>query len=93
MKYLKEWLIFEKYNSLDEYTNFVIDNLKKYNIFQSQMSDLIDRYYFEIEDAYNTGENPFQVSQKIAKDLNLETGGLFQYKMDGTNRSQAITYL
>jgi hypothetical protein len=95
MKYIKEWALFESYNSVDEFVYFVVNSLKKYNIFQSEMTDLIDRYYNEIEEAYNNGKQPFQVAEKIAKDLNLDSGGLMQYRVGGSHGAgyQEIKYL
>jgi hypothetical protein len=85
--------VLESYSSYEEFEYYVIDCLKKYNIFQSQMIFLIEKYYDLIQSAYDEGKQPLYVSEIIAKELNLSTGGLMQYKMDGTNRSQAITYL
>jgi hypothetical protein len=93
MKYIKKWTLFEKFNSIDEYIYYVTDNLKKYNIFQSEMNDLLNRYHDEIQASYDDGRQPFQVAQKIAKDLELDSGGLMQYKMGSINRFQEIKYL
>ena len=95
MKYIRKWSLFESYNSLDEFVYFVISSLKKYNILQSEMNDLIDRYYGEIKKAYNDGKQPFQVADKISKDLELDSGGLMQYRVGGTNGAgyREIKYL
>lgn len=93
MKYIKKWSIFERYSSIEEYTYYVIDGLKKYNIFQSEMNDLLNRYQSEIETAYDNGQQPFEVVKKIAKDLELSNGGLMQYKIGSGNRFQEIKYL
>ena len=85
--------ILESYSSYDEFEFYVIDALKKYNIFQSQMNYLLNFYSDIIKSAYDEGRPPLSVAETIAKELNLTTGGLMQYKMDGTGRSQSITYL
>lgn len=85
--------ILESYSSYDEFEHYVMDALKKYNIFQSQMNHFLDFYRDIIQSAYDDGRQPLSVAEEIAKELKLSTGGLMQYKMDGTNRSQAITYL
>ena len=85
--------VLESYSSYEEFEHYVMDALKKYNIFQSQMNHFLDFYHDIIQSAYDDGRQPLSVAQEIAKELKLSTGGLRQYKMDGTNRSQAITYL
>jgi hypothetical protein len=85
--------LLESYSSYVEFEHYVMDSLKKYNIFQSEMNHLIDFYTDIIKSAYDEGRQPLSVAEEIAKELKLSTGGLMQYKMDGTNRSQAITYL
>ena len=85
--------VLESYSSYEEFEHYVMDALKKYNIFQSQMNHLLEFYTDIIQSAYDEGRQPLSVAEEIAKELKLSTGGLMQYKMDGTNRSQAITYL
>ena len=85
--------VLESYSSYEEFEHYVMDALKKYNIFQSQMNHLLEFYTDIIQSAYDEGRQPLSVAEEIAKELKLDTGGLMQYKMDGTNRSQAITYL
>lgn len=86
--------VLESYSSYEEFEHYVMDALKKYNIFQSQMNHLLDFYHDIIQSAYDEGSiQPLTVAEEIAKELKLSTSGLMQYKMDGTNRSQAITYL
>ena len=85
--------ILESYSSYDEFEHYVMDALKKYNIFQSQMNHFLDFYHDLIQSAYDNGRQPLSVAEEIAKELKLSVVGLRQYKMDGTNRSQAITYL
>lgn len=85
--------VLESYSSYEEFEHYVMDALKKYNIFQSQMNHFLDFYHDIIQSAYDDGRQPLSVAEEIAKELKLSTGGLMQYKMDGTNRSQAITYL
>jgi hypothetical protein len=85
--------VLESYSSYEEFEHYVMDSLKKYNIFKSQMNHLLEFYSDIIQSAYDEGRQPLSVAQEIAKELKLSTGGLMQYKMDGTNRSQAITYL
>lgn len=93
MKYLKDWLVFESYSSYEEFEYYVMDALKSYNIYQSEMNHLLDFYHDIIQSAYDEGKQPLSVAQEIAKELQLRKVSLMQYKMDGTNRSQAITYL
>jgi hypothetical protein len=85
--------VLESYSSYEEFEHYVMDALKKYNIFQSQMNHLLEFYTDIIQSAYDEGRQPLSVAEEIAKELKLSTSGLMQYKMDGTNRSQAITYL
>ena len=85
--------VLESYSSYEEFEHYVMDALKKYNIFQSQMNHFLDFYHDIIQSAYDDGKQPLSVAEEIAKELKLSTSGLMQYKMDGTNRSQAITYL
>lgn len=85
--------VLESYSSYEEFKYYVMDYLKKYNIFQSQMNHFLDFYHDIIQSAYDDGRQPLSVAEEIAKELKLSVVGLRQYKMDGTNRSQAITYL
>lgn len=85
--------VLESYSSYEEFEYYVMDYLKKYNIFQSQMNHFLDFYHDIIQSAYDDGRQPLSVAEEIAKELKLSVVGLRQYKMDGTNRSQAITYL
>ena len=85
--------VLESYSSYEEFEYYVMDSLKKYNIFQSQMNHFLDFYHDIIQSAYDDGRQPLSVVEEIAKELKLSVVGLRQYKMDGTNRSQAITYL
>lgn len=93
MKHLKSWKIFEStYYSLEEYQNEILGFLKKYNLFPEQTRYLLDQYSDDIEEWYNTGKYSKDFAEKMAKDLNLSTGGMFQYKMTGGNRWQNIYY-
>jgi hypothetical protein len=92
MKYLKRFKIFETYNSIEEYTYYVVDNLKKFNIIQSQMNYLLDFYMDKVEFGYENGQNPFEIANKIAKELELDSGGKMQYNKIG-NKYQQINYL
>jgi len=85
--------VLESYSSYEEFEYYVMDYLKKYNIFQSQMNHFLDFYHDIIQSAYDDGRQPLSVAEEIVKELKLSVVGLRQYKMDGTNRSQAITYL
>jgi len=86
--------VLESYSSYEEFEHYVMDALKNYNIFQSQMNHLLDFYRDIIQSAYDEGSiQPLSVAQEIAKELKLSKSGLMQYKMDGTKRSHAITYL
>ena len=93
MKYLKNWKVFENaYSSIDEYQSEILGLLKKYNLFPEQIRYLLDQYSDDIEEWYSTGKYSKDFVEKIAKDLNLSTGGLMQYKMTGGNQWQNIYY-
>jgi hypothetical protein len=93
MKHLKSWKVFENtYSSLDEYQSEILGFLKKYNLFPEQIRYLLDQYSDDIEEWYNEGKYSKDFAEKIAKDLNLSTGGLMQYKMSGGNQWQNIYY-
>lgn len=87
MKHLKNWKVFEvAYSSLDEYQSEVMRFLKKYNLFPEQIRYLMDQYSDDMEEWYKTGKYSREFAEKIAKDLNLGTGGMLQYKMTGGNQ-------
>lgn len=92
MKYLKRFKIFEKYNSIEEYTYYVVNDLKKWNIVQSEMNYLIDYYMDKIKFGYENGKNPFEIANEISKELELDSGGNMQYKKIGS-KYQQINYL
>jgi hypothetical protein len=93
MKHLKNWKVFEStYSSLDEYQSEILSFLKKYNLFPEQTRYLLDQYSGDIEEWYNAGKYSKDFVEKIAKDLNLSTGGMLQYKMTGGNQWQNIYY-
>lgn len=93
MKHLKNWKFFENaYSSIDEYQSEILGFLKKYNLFPEQIRYLLDQYSDDIEEWYSAGNYSKDFVEKIAKDLNLSTGGLMQYKMTGGNQWQNIYY-
>lgn len=93
MNRIKSWKVFEmSYSSVDEYRNEVLSFLKKYNLFPEQTRFLMDRYSEEIRKWYEEGKYSRDFAEKIAKELNLVTGGIMQYKMTGGNRWQNIYY-
>ena len=93
MNHLKNWKFFENaYSSIDEYQSEILGFLKKYNLFPEQIRYLLDQYSDDIEEWYSAGKYSKDFVEKVAKDLNLSTGGLMQYKMTGGNQWQNIYY-
>ena len=93
MRHLKSWKFFESvYSSLDEYQSEILDFLKQYNLFPEQTRYLLDQYSDDIEEWYNAGKYSKDFADKIAKDLNLSSGGIMQYKVSGGNQWQNIYY-
>lgn len=93
MKHLKTWKIFETaYSSIDEYQAEILGFLKKYNLFPEQTRYLLDQYSDDIEEWYNAGRYSRDFAEKIAKELNLSSGGMLQYKMTGGNQWQNVYY-
>ena len=93
MKHIKCWKVFESaYSSSEEYREEILGFLKKYNLFPEQIRYLLDQYSDEIEEWYGEGKYSRDFAEKIAKDLNLSTGGIMQYKMTGGNQWQNIYY-
>ena len=93
MKHIKSWKVFESaYSSSEEYREEILEFLKKYNLFPEQIRYLLDQYSDEIEEWYSEGKYSRDFAEKIAKDLNLSTGGIMQYKMTGGNQWQNIYY-
>ena len=89
MNYIKT---FESYSDIEQYTDEIFTFLRKYNLFPEQERYLRGAYSNEIEKWYNDGKYTREFSEKIAKDLQLSTGGLMQYKMTGGNQWQNIYY-
>jgi hypothetical protein len=52
----------------------------------------LDQYSDEIEEWYNAGKYSRDFVEKIAKDLNMGSGGMLQYKISGGNQWQNIYY-
>lgn len=93
MDRIKSWKLFEMhYSSVDEYRNDILVFLKKYNLFPEQTRFLMDRYSDEIQEWYEEGKYSRDFAEKIAKDLNLGSGGIMQYKMAGGSQWQNIYY-
>jgi hypothetical protein len=72
MKWIKT---FENYNSLEEFNSYVMSYLKNYNLTSNQLNLLVKKYSLDIEKFYNNGGHPFQIVDKISKELNLDSDG------------------
>lgn len=84
---------FEAFSTtLDEYSLEVSEYLRRYNLFPSQISHLLDQYSSDIEEAHGEGRYSKEVAEKIAKDLRLGSGGMMQMSLRGGNRWQNIYY-
>lgn len=84
---------FEAFSTtLDEYSLEVSEYLRRYNLFPSQISHLLDQYSSDIEEAHGEGRYSKEVAEKIAKELRLGSGGMMQMSLRGGNGWQNIYY-
>lgn len=90
MRYLKK---FEAYRSFDEYQLEVMDFLKKYNLFPDQLSYLMDFYEGDMREWYESGRYTREFAERIAKELELDSGGVMQYSVVSGPKYQQIKYL
>ncbi len=90
MRYLKK---FEAYRSFDEYRLEIMDFLKRYNMFPTQLTHLMDFYEDEMLEWYESGKYSREFANRIANDLNLDSGGLMQYGVGPGAKYQQIKYL
>lgn len=76
---MKHLLLFENYTkknesnaySLDEYNSYIRTELGKYDLRPAQVNHLLDFYSIEIESAYNEGNFPKNIVDKIISELEL----------------------
>ena len=79
MKYL---LLFENFDkihesnaySLEEYNSYISNALGKFDLRPAQVNHLIDFYSNDIETAFDEGQVPNNVVDKIVKELELDKG-------------------
>jgi hypothetical protein len=90
VRYLKK---FEAYRSFDEYRLEIMDFLKRYNMFPTQLTHLMDFYEDEMLEWYESGKYSREFANRIANDLNLDSGGLMQYGVGPGAKYQQIKYL
>ena len=90
MRYLKK---FEAYRSFDEYRLEIMGFLKRYNMFPAQLAHLMEFYEDEMREWYESGKYTREFANRIAKDLNLDSGGLMQYGVGPGAKYQQIKYL
>ena len=84
---------FEAFSTtLDEYSLEVSEYLRRYNLFPSQISHLLDQYSSDIEEAHGEGRYSKEVAEKIAKELRLGSGGMMQMSLRGGSGWQNIYY-
>lgn len=83
---------FEAYSSLDEYKMEIVGFLKRYNLLPTQVAHLMDFYDADIREWYESGKYTRNFAEKIAKDLELDSGGMMQFKIGGGNQWQNIYY-
>jgi hypothetical protein len=77
MIYLKT---FESYMDVEEWANEMFRFLNKYNLFPEQIRHLREFYWPLIEQWYSDGKYSRELAEKIAKELNLSTGGMSTFK-------------
>jgi|688.fasta_scaffold136958_3 hypothetical protein len=83
---------FESYVDIEEYVNDVFGFLSKYNLFPQQIRHLRKFYWSLIEQWYSEGKYSRELADKIAKELELSTGGMSTFKSP-PNLWQNIYYL
>ena len=79
-------------SSLEEYSLQVSEYLRDYNLFPDQISFLLDQYSDEIEKWHGEGRYSKELAEKIAKDLQIGSGGMMQISMKGGKGWQNIYY-
>ena len=89
MIYLKT---FESYTDVEEWANEMFRFLNKYNLFPEQIRHLREFYWPLIEKWYSEGKYSRELADKIAKELELTTGGMSTFK-SMPNLWQNIYYL
>ena len=77
MVYLKT---FESYADVEEWADEMFRFLRKYNLFPEQERRLREFYWPTIEQWYSEGRYSRELAEKIAKELDLTTGGMSTYK-------------
>jgi hypothetical protein len=77
MIYLKT---FESYMDVEEWANEMFRFLNKYNLFPEQIRHLREFYWPLIEQWYSDGKYSRELAEKIAKELELSTGGMSTFK-------------
>ena len=75
-----------------EYQNEVEDGLKKYNIRPLELNRIMDFYQDDILDNLDNGQPPITLTNKIVKDLELDSGGFMSQRI-GMAPNQTIKYL
>lgn len=89
MLYLKT---FESYNDVEEWIDEVFFHLQKYNLTPLQIRHLREFYRSEMENWFSEGKYSRELAEKIAKELELSTGGMSTFKSP-PNLWQNIYYL
>ena len=65
---------------VEEWANEMFRFLNKYNLFPEQIRHLREFYWPLIEQWYSDGKYSRELAEKIAKELNLITGGMSTFK-------------
>lgn len=77
MVYLKT---FESYVDVEEWADEMFGFLNKYNLLPEQIRHLREFYWPLIEQWYSDGKYSRELAEKIAKELELSTGGMTTFK-------------
>lgn len=78
--------------SLDEYNSYITKELSQYNLRPSQITQLLDFYSEDIENALEEGKFPKIIADELAKKLELGTGGFPTVNIPNQSISQ-LKYL
>ncbi len=65
---------------VEEWANEMFRFLNKYNLFPEQIRHLREFYWPLIEQWYSDGKYSRELAEKIAKELELSTGGMSTFK-------------
>jgi hypothetical protein len=65
---------------VEEWANEMFGFLNKYNLFPQQIRHLREFYWPLIEQWYSDGKYSRELAEKIAKELELSTGGMSTFK-------------